>query len=292
MRLVHITDPHLTSLDNWKPGLKSGKRWLSWLSWKTKRRMRHRPSRLSALVKHLKAANPDAWGITGDLCQIGLDDEVRQAAAWLAALAPADRSLLVPGNHDIFASDSEASIIRHWVDHLHIDPSVPEWPVVRKFGDVALIGVNSAIVTPLFKAGGRLGAGMRDRLARVVSDHRGSFRVILVHHPPMPGQCKPRKALADAQEFSEMLAARGVGLVLHGHLHENREYELESTESNNTRVFCTASASAAGPQGAAAARIFDVETVAEGYSVSMRLEAMDASNRVHTIERAEWVSGG
>jgi len=292
MRLVHLTDPHLTSLDNWKPGLKSGKRWLSWLSWETRRRTRHRRSRLTALARHLKAARPDAWAITGDLCQVGLEHEARQAATWLDELAPAERSLLVPGNHDIFATDSAPSIVGQWADYLHVDTAAPQWPVVRKFDDVVLIGVHSAVVTPVFNAGGRLGAGMRDRLARTISEHRGRFRVILIHHPPLPGQCSPRKALADALELSELLAAQGAGMVLHGHLHRNAERTLESGRSGNIPVFCTSSASAAGAQGAAAARIFDIESTSSGFGIAMRLEAMDASNRIHTIERREWTSTG
>lgn len=292
MRLIHLTDPHLTSLDGWRPGLNAGKRWLSWLSWQSKRRARHRPARLSALVKHLKAVNPDAWAITGDLCQIGLEREARAAAAWLADLAPPENSLLVPGNHDIFALDSGAAINRQWADYLHVDPDSPQWPVVRRFDDVTLIGVNSAIVTPILNAGGRLGSEMRQRLDDTLARHLGSCRFVLIHHPPVPGSCKPRKALADDRELSELLAARGCAVVLHGHLHHNREYRLDSVDGSEISVFCTAPASAAGPQGAAAARIFDVERAAGGYRIVMRLEALDASNRAHTIERREWLSAG
>lgn len=292
MRLIHLTDPHLTSLDTWHPGLKSGKRWLSWLSWQTRRRTRHRRTRLTALANHLKTTNPDAWAITGDLCQIGLEHEAREAAEWLADLTPAEKTLLVPGNHDIFAPDSAAWVARYWADYLHVDPATPQWPAVRRYGDVTLIGVNSAVVTPILKAGGRLGREMRERLGEALSAHRGSCRFVLIHHPPLPGSCAPRKALADAHELSGLLADHGAAVVLHGHLHHNREYRLECSDGNGTAVFCTASASASGRQGAAAARVFDVQRASEGFRVEMRLQALDASNRAHTIERREWISNG
>lgn len=292
MRLIHLTDPHLTSLDAWRPGLGAGKRWLSWLSWQTRRRHRHRRARLTALIAHLQSARPDAWAITGDLCQIGLEQEVREAAAWLKPLAPPDRMLLVPGNHDNFAPDSAGSITRQWAEWLHVDPEAPAWPVVRTFGDVTMIGLNSAVVTPVLKAGGRVGEAMRARLEHVLEESRESCRVVLIHHPPLPGTCRPRKSLADDRELTAVLQERGAALVLHGHLHHNREYRLECSDGSETKVFCTASASAGGTQGAAAARMFDIEPATGGYRIEMRLEALDASNRAHTIERREWISSG
>lgn len=292
MRLIHLTDPHLTSLDAWRPGLRAGKRWLSWLSWKSRRRERHRRHRLTALVRHLDTLAPDAWAVTGDLCQIGLDQEAIEAARWLAELAPPERTLLVPGNHDIFARDSRSAISGHWAEYLHVDPDSASWPVVRRFGDVALIGVNSAVVTPIFSASGRLGRAMRDRLGEALDAHRGFCRVVLIHHPPAPGVCKRRKALADDRELSDLLAQHGAAMVLHGHLHHNREYGIETRGGNPVAVFCTASASAAGRQGAAAARVFDIESHAGGYRIGMRLEALDASESAHTIQKREWNSAG
>lgn len=292
MRLIHLTDPHLTSLDGWQPGLRAGKRWLSWLSWQRRRRERHRRHRLTALTEHLASTEPHAWAITGDLCQIGLEREACEAAQWLADLAPPDRVLLVPGNHDIFARDSQASISRHWAEHLHVNPDAPVWPVTCHFGDVALIGVNSAVVTPVLRASGRLGREMRDRIGKTLAAQRGHCRVVLIHHPPTPGICKRRKALADDREFSELLAEHGAAMVLHGHLHDNRSYAMATRGGNSIPVFCTASASAAGKQGAAAARIFDIEPNAGGFRIAMRLEALDVYNKVHTIENREWNSAG
>jgi 3',5'-cyclic AMP phosphodiesterase CpdA len=43
----------------------------------------------------------------------------------------------------------------------------------------------------------------------------------MIHHPPLPGQAKPRRALTDADRLSEVLRAAGVELVLHGHNHRD-----------------------------------------------------------------------
>lgn len=292
VRLIHLTDPHLTSLDAWRPGLRAGKRWLSWLSWQRRRRQRHRRHRLTALTQHLKTIDPDGWAITGDLCQIGLAQEVGDAASWLAELAPPNKALLVPGNHDNFALDSEARIMELWAEYLHVSTGAPEWPVVRMHGEVALIGLNSAVVTPVLQASGRLGADVRERLGKTLSKHRGHCRVVLIHHPPTPGACKRRKALTDDRELSDLLAEHGAAMVLHGHLHHNREYCIATRDGNSIPVFCTASASAAGRQGAAAARVFDIEPESGGFRIDMSLEVLDGCDRPHTIEKREWRSAG
>ena len=48
---------------------------------------------------------------------------------------------------------------------------------------------------------------------------QGFFRVLMIHHPPLPGLAKDRKALTDAAALQEILVARGCELVLHGHNH-------------------------------------------------------------------------
>lgn len=292
VRLVHITDPHLTSLAGWRPGPRSGKRWLSWLSWYTGRSERHRRERLDALVDALRREQPDIWAVTGDLCQIGLERETADARRWLEGLARPETTLVVPGNHDIFANDSAAWIHRDWAEYLHVDPERPKWPVVRRHGDVVLIGLNSAIVTPVFRARGRIGREARARMERLLDAHRGAFRVVLIHHPPLPGTCKARKALVDDREISTLLTRHGPGLVLHGHLHRNRCWPRTSEQGHETRVYCTGSASAAGKQGAAAARIFEIERRNGGFDTEMRLIELDENGRLRTAEHDRWEAPG
>jgi 3',5'-cyclic AMP phosphodiesterase CpdA len=44
-------------------------------------------------------------------------------------------------------------------------------------------------------------------------------RVILVHHPALPRQASPAKALSDAAAFEAVLMQHGAELVIHGHNH-------------------------------------------------------------------------
>jgi 3',5'-cyclic AMP phosphodiesterase CpdA len=94
---------------------------------------------------------------------------------------------------------------------------------VRRAGPLALIGVNSAIPTRPLVAAGRVGrdqfATLRDCLVRLSNEKL--MRVVLIHHPPLPGQTAPRRALQDAAELADVLSECGAELVLHGHNHRD-----------------------------------------------------------------------
>ncbi|NKI34072.1 metallophosphoesterase [Wenzhouxiangella sp. XN79A] len=280
MRLAHLTDPHLTPLPDRWPGGRPSKRWLSWLSWQRRRRHLHRREQLEALVDAVRAAGPDAWAVTGDLCQTGTPDEIDEATAWLQRLAPDERVLATPGNHDVFGPGSRQRIDAQWAAWLHR----PEDRVaVRRFGPVHLIAVDSAVVTPVGSARGEVGAAGRARLAAALREARGRFRVVLIHHPPVPGLCKRRKALADDAAVASLLHDEGAGLVLHGHLHHDHRYDLPTADGATLPVFCTPSASAPD----AAARLFDIEPADGTFRVRMRLIGPDGVSGEKT-----WVSAG
>ena len=280
MRLAHLTDPHLTPLPPGWPGGWPSKRWLSWLSWQRRRRHLHRRERLDALVESVRDHRPDAWAVTGDLCQTGTPDEVETATAWLAQLAPDDRVLVTPGNHDVFGPGSRARVDAHWAAWLH---GPTDRVTVRSFGPVRLIAVDSAVVTPIGSARGELGEAGRERLDAALRETRGRFRVVLIHHPPAPGLCKRRKALVDDVELAALLCREGAGLVLHGHLHHDHRHDLQSADGSALPVFCTPSASAPD----AAARLFDIEPADGAFRVRMRLVGPDGVSGEET-----WTSPG
>jgi 3',5'-cyclic AMP phosphodiesterase CpdA len=95
------------------------------------------------------------------------------------------------------------------------------FPYVRIQGPVALIGLNSAMPTPPFVASGRLGDVQIAQFAAALErlGEAGLIRVVLIHHPPLPGQAPPRRALQDADKLAAVLDRCGAELVLHGHNH-------------------------------------------------------------------------
>jgi 3',5'-cyclic AMP phosphodiesterase CpdA len=78
-------------------------------------------------------------------------------------------------------------------------------------------------------ATGRLGAAQIEALDGLLVrlGEAGYARVILIHHPPLPGMARPARALTDAAALQTVLASRGAELVLYGHNHRFRIARLD-----------------------------------------------------------------
>jgi 3',5'-cyclic AMP phosphodiesterase CpdA len=222
LTLAHLSDIHLPPARPYL-GHYHAKRLLGMLNWQRRRR-RHLAATLATIVADMQATAPDHIAVTGDLVNVGLASEHAAARRWLDGLGPSNRVTAIPGNHDIYVRMQTARGIGHWQAFMADDQALPPkdpFPFVRRLGRVALIGLNSALPTPLFHAYGRLGNDQLERLstvlARLGAEHL--VRVVLIHHPPLVGQAKHRAALQDAAALTEVLRRQGAELVLHGHNH-------------------------------------------------------------------------
>ncbi|HYN38458.1 MAG TPA: metallophosphoesterase, partial [Rhodospirillales bacterium] len=102
------------------------------------------------------------------------------------------------------------------------------FPIVRKRGPVALIGLSTAVPTSPGRSSGRCGAQQLARLAvylRSAGD-AGLFRVVLLHHPPRAHEAPRHKQLTDAEGFRAVISEHGAELILHGHEHRFCYVEL------------------------------------------------------------------
>lgn len=231
--LAHLSDLHLGALP--RPGVAAllNKRCFAYMSWRLRRQAIHDGPVLPALVEDLRREAPDHIAITGDLTNIALPSEFRQARAWLAALGPADRISVVPGNHDAYVPVPWAESLAHWAPFMSSakgegaaeePPAGPEdFPFVRLRGPVALVGVSTACPTVPFSAAGRVGRRQLEALETALSElgHRGFFRAVLMHHPPLRGGAERRKRLTDGAAFREAIRRVGAELVLFGHTHRS-----------------------------------------------------------------------
>jgi 3',5'-cyclic AMP phosphodiesterase CpdA len=292
MRLIHLTDPHLSSLDGENMTTLRGKRWSGYLSWRKNRRQRYLPEILVKLTAAIRTEGADQILCTGDLVQIGLDSEIAEAADWLKQLGPAEQVMLVPGNHDIYATGSLNSVYEAWSDYLcNGDQPVSEgsneqFPVLRKRGKLSFIGLSSACVTPVFMATGKLGEEQLNRLDGMLKQAAGEGQLVclLIHHPPLPGMTKWRKALSEANELQAVLKRYPPLLIFHGHLHHNREQQW-----GESRIYCTASASSTSD---ASYRVIDIEEMDDYWALSMALKsvAIEASGELGfaTVDEQTW----
>jgi 3',5'-cyclic AMP phosphodiesterase CpdA len=240
LSLAHISDIHLAPLPPALPAELRGKRFIGYHSWRYRRRFIHLPRILAAVVTDLIAHDPDHIAVTGDLINIALKAEYRTAAEWLAALGDGEKITVIPGNHDAYVPFPWDTGIGLWADYMTGDLRLPgargtgalasPFPFVRQRRNVALIGASSAVPVGWRFASGRLGRPQIDALRDILRDlrERGFYRILLIHHPPLPGQATERKALLDADELKGVLEQEGAELVLHGHNHTPMLTRLDS----------------------------------------------------------------
>ncbi|MEI9901579.1 MAG: metallophosphoesterase [Hyphomicrobium sp.] len=234
--LAHVSDVHLSPLAGLALRHLNVKRGLGYLNWRRQRQQTHHRAALDLIVADMKAHAPDHIAVTGDLINLGLPLEYEAATAWLHDLGSSQDVTVVPGNHDIYTTLRNDPGVARWEDYMRADafgekfrlPGPAAFPFVRRVGPVALVGVNSAVETPPFVAAGEVGekqlAALDELLMRLEGE--AMIRVVLIHHPPLPGQAPPRRALRDAKALSRILAHRGAELVLHGHNHRDSHMDF------------------------------------------------------------------
>ena len=235
--LAHLSDPHVPTRLAAKPTALLNKRVFGYLSWRLRRVRIHRAEVLDALVRDLARAGPDHVAVTGDIVNISLPTEFARTALWLRTLgAPCDVTV-VPGNHDAYVSVSWHQSWAAWQAFMTNDPvetrlaAPPDYdafPIVRRRGPLALIGLSTALPTAPGRSSGRVGRRQLERLTSCLAKAASAklFRVVLLHHPPIADDAPEHKSLTDAGDFRDVIARAGAELILHGHEHRFRFSEL------------------------------------------------------------------
>ncbi len=283
VRLLHLTDPHLSSLGDVSPWTLRGKRCLGFLSWWAKRRHHLRADTLARVTRAAGAEAADLALVTGDLVHIGLARELSQARAWLDSLATTQPVVLVPGNHDCYRADAMRGVEQQWSLYLH-GADGASFPRLVQQGEVSIIALSSAEPMPWWSAGGRLGARQLAKLEILLARCAGNFRCVMLHHAPLPGQAPPRKDLADAAELTALLRGAKVELVLHGHLHHNGMHVLDE----RTRVIVSAPASSAVASNPASYRVFNISRDGAQWQVECLLKCEDSAGDMTLHTRDTW----
>lgn len=288
--LAHLSDPHLPSPLAAEPGELFNKRILGWLSWRLRRRHVHRQEVLDALAHDLRAQPHDHLVVTGDIVNISLPEEFLAAGRWLRGLGAPERVTVIPGNHDAYVAQPDGATWWHWGAHMAGDgalgeeaPSGPwraRFPFVRRRGPITLVALSTAVATAPGIASGTLGDEQRATLATLLRRHAGEFRVVLLHHPPVPHDTNPRKQLTDAAAFRRVIAEAGCELILHGHDHRFRFAELVGADGPAVAIG-VASASALPNERYPAAQyhLYDIQAAEDGWRVRLRQRRYDPSSR-------------
>ena len=244
--LAHLSDPHLAPLP--KPRLSEliGKRVTGYINWQRRRRFIHDADVLKKIVTDLKAQAADHIVVTGDLTNIALPAEFAHGREWLQSLGTPTDVTVIPGNHDAYVRAATAEPERCWGDFMRGDDGAGKFPFVGRRGPLALIGLSTAVPTPVFMATGRLGEPQLTRLGETLAAlaRENVFRVVLIHHPPV-SEAKRHKRLVDAAGFLHVIGQHGAELVLHGHDHLHMLNWLAGPKGTRVPAVGVPSASAA-----------------------------------------------
>ena len=292
-KLVHLSDFHLCRAHGAPLTAWASKRALSFLAWQTRRRHENRPAVLSAMIDALAKLPWDHAVVTGDLIQLGLPAEYRLARRYLEAIGPPERVLVIPGNHDALVKAPFADSLALWSGYLSADlpfrgpaAAPPAFPTLRIRRQVALIGLSSARPTWPFSAAGSLGAPQCARLAQILvqTGRQGYFRVVLLHHPLLPGQVSRRKSLTDAAALRALLRRHGAELVLHGHAHRDLRGELAGP-AGVIPVLGLPSTSAAHPanERRASLRVFSIQRTDDRWEIAVQDHAHTRTGRITAL---------
>ncbi len=237
---AHLSDVHLGPLPSLRLWDWNLKRSMGRANWLRRRQYVHRPEVAARLIADLHLNHVDHVLVSGDLTNIGLPAEHAQAARWLQQIGTPEQVSVVPGNHDVYTrllhdpgidrwsayassfttdAGTHAGTPRSATRSAHANRS--RFPFVRQIDHVTLIGLNSACLSGPGMATGRVSSHQIATLIAALNEaeEQGRFRLVMIHHPPLPGQASPRRALRNAQTLASALAHHGAELVVHGHNH-------------------------------------------------------------------------
>ena len=229
--LAHLSDPHISCVNDITARELLGKRLFGYLKWKLHRAARHGDSILSALHEDLSRTKPDHVAVTGDLTHLSLSAEFKKARQWLQSLGSPSQVTVIPGNHDTYVKTDWHKTMTYWAEYMRPDTERDAdhnaesldrlFPCLRIRGRIAIIGVCTAQPSAPHLAVGSIGTKQLSRLEKILSqtDLQKYFRIILIHHPPASGTVSWRKRLTDAPALQSLLARFGAELILHGHTH-------------------------------------------------------------------------
>src|SRR5918997_3609362 len=181
-RLGHISDVHLGAVPDLRLRDYASKRIVGFTNWRRNRAGAMTAETLDRLVADLRGQNPDHIAVTGDLTNIAMREEFENARLWLEALGPPEHVTAIPGNHDSYVPRAHHRYRKVWApwmvsdDSEHVGKAL--FPFMRRKGNVALIGISTAVASAPFMATGRGGGGQTERMKALLREARkeGLFR--------------------------------------------------------------------------------------------------------------------
>lgn len=305
MRIAHLSDLHLLSLEGAVPGRLFNKRATGYANLKLKREHAHHAELVTSTLRAIREAAVDHVVITGDVTNLALEVEyelVRRALDETLAMSPRDVTI-VPGNHDVYTGGAVRS--RRFATYFapYLEGDLPElaveneggsFPVVKLRGNVAFVGLSSAVTRPPLVAAGRLGDAQLAALERVLAHPEVARRTLVLaqHHPLHTPESRTKRLLEglhDAAGLRSALEGSARGLVLHGHLHRRIQRRHATRAGHLDAVGATsASLAHASDERHAGFNVYEIADDGSIASIGSRLVTADGASRDVAVPTAIW----
>lgn len=245
-RIAHISDPHLSAALplHALPRL-SAKQFLGWLNWILHRRAKHDPQRLRAAVAEVIRRDVDCLLITGDLCQLGHDQEVAALRDCLRPLLEAGiPTYAVSGNHDVYGAEM---LPPAWCRlRAELARGEETTPCRLAFEDGMILLADMGVPTPLFRAWGRMSEWTCARIEGWLAAASPAFPILLAGHIPLRlanGWALPSASgLRNAEQVMDWIARYRIDGYLCGHVHVPYRHDL----GHGCMQYCAGSISGRG----------------------------------------------
>ncbi len=262
MRIAHISDLHILDLVGVSPRQFLNRRIAGATNLLLFRNGKHRPEILERLIEDLLLEDVDHIAITGDLSNLALDAEFDRVFHLIKLLGGYNRVSIVPGNHDYYTAGAIAH--RRFEKYFHrfmfrsfSDTQTSFYPWEKQIDKVVFLGLNSATHTTPPLSYGLVSDRQLDDARKILTNRKNLNRrkVVLLHHC-LHKQESSREwstRLIGRDKLLDLLKETGVDLVLHGHDHRGRSWDLEG-EKGNTKIICCGSSTIMDPDHARAAR--------------------------------------
>lgn len=261
MRIAHLSDLHIYSPDSMKAPVffthcLPNRRFLGAANFLLGRASSHSVDVLRSAVAAVSQAGVDHCVITGDLSNLAIDAEFSYVRSILAPLGGPDRLSVVPGNHDWYTPESIRAhrFEKHYGDLVCGSPDIPvNYPAFKDFPGCRIILARTPAMTPPGFSWGRIDDAQMAEIIRLSESAAGEGRfVVLAQHHHLHDRKTVNEwtgPFKDREKELAMLAQSRIGLVIHGHDHMHRDWEIPSAHpSGHTRIVCCGSSTWMNPK--------------------------------------------
>jgi 3',5'-cyclic AMP phosphodiesterase CpdA len=249
MKIAHLSDLHLLSLEGAVPFRLFNKRITGYVNLRFRRQAVHKPFPVRAAAAEIRRLDIDHVVITGDVSNLALEGEFELVRRFLEddLALPPERVSIVPGNHDAYTRGAHRSnrFASYFAPYLRCDLDMGDpFPFVHLRGPAAIIGLSTAWPRPPLIASGLLGEAQLRALERAL-DHEEVRRrtpILLQHHPwhnPKSLAKTLLQGLTDAGAEARLLRRVARGLLLHGHLHRRIHRQLPTEQGHIDAIGAT-----------------------------------------------------